>query len=849
MNQFTSQYRSSLAKQLLSSFGLSLVTVGLATLGINYLLIRSNLEKQVQQRAQSIVHGLEFATEGMIELGNTEVLRRIVQNYATLEAVEEIAIINPEEFTLAHSSSTQNNKIYRSPYPQLPAVMRQAAHTGIEKNLHVVSPDGEEFLLYILPFSSIFFETPGKRGLAIVSVDLREIQQNAIRTFFKSTLTMAVGTCVILCVMGLLIHRIILAPLNRLHQSLGESKKTGLFSLPSAMPSNEIGFLAATFDEVFRQLENHEQLEKEIKERRQAEIALGKALDIQKQREIELEQAKQELAISHDRLADYNQTLEHKVQQRTAELAKSIKEASKARKVAEQANQAKSTFLANMSHELRTPMNAIIGYSEMLHEEAEDLGQEDFIPDLQKIHSAGKHLLSLINDILDLSKIEAGRMELYLESFEIDTLLEDVVATVQPLVEKNHNKLKLIVADDLPSIFADMTKVRQSLFNLLSNASKFTENGTVTLKIKRYLAQDEDWIQFQVHDTGIGMTKNQMARLFKAFTQADASTTRKYGGTGLGLTITQRFCQMMGGDIYVESEVNHGTTFTIKLPVQVQKATPVESATDSEEQTIPMMTYRNTILVIDDDPTVHDLMARFLTKEKFRVITASSGEEGIRLAKSLEPDAITLDVMMPDLDGWAVLAALKADVQTSHIPVIMITMVDNQNLGYALGAADYIMKPISKNNLKEVLGKYNSQAAFNKILIVEDDADTREILRRQLEDYSGIVLEAENGRQALDIIAQETPELIISDLMMPEMDGFELFNQLRQNQNWSSIPIIVLTSKELTLIEREKLQGRVKQVFRKGGSQRTILLQELHKLLLRAIKRKLSRHIEKSVEE
>ncbi|MEO1006849.1 MAG: response regulator, partial [Cyanobacteria bacterium J06638_38] len=372
-----------------------------------------------------------------------------------------------------------------------------------------------------------------------------------------------------------------------------------------------------------------------------------------------------------------------------------------------------------------------------------------------------------------------------------------------------------------PLIFADLTKVRQSLFNLLSNASKFTENGIVTLKIKRYLAQGEDWIQFQVHDTGIGMTKDQIARLFKAFTQADASTTRKYGGTGLGLTITQRFCQMMGGDIYVESEVNHGTTFTIKLPVQVQKATPVESATDSDEQAVPAITYRNTILVIDDDPTVHDLMARFLTKEKFRVITASSGEEGIRLAKSLEPDAITLDVMMPDLDGWAVLAALKADVQTSHIPVIMITMVDNQNLGYALGAADYIMKPISKNNLREVLGKYNSQAAFNKILIVEDDADTREILRRQLEDYSGIVLEAENGRQALDIIAQETPELIISDLMMPEMDGFELFNQLRQNQNWSSIPIIVLTSKELTLIEREKLQGRVKQVFHKGGSQRT----------------------------
>ncbi len=842
-------YKRNLSRQLLSGFGLSLITVGLTTLGLNYFLIRSNLEKEVQQRAQSIVRGLEFATEGLIELGNTGLLRRIVQNYATLETVEEIAIINPDELILAHSSSTQNDKPYHSPYLEIQSEMKKAALTGIESNIQVINQDGEEFLLYILPFSSILFENPGKRGLAIVSIDLKQIEQEATQTFLTSTVTMAVGTGVILCVMGLLIHRSILAPLNRLHKSLEKSKKTGFFSLPSSMPNNEIGFLAATFDDVFRQLENHEQLEIEITERRQAEIALEKALDVQKQREIELEQAKQELAISHDRLADYNQTLEQKVQQRTAELAQSIEEASEARKVAEQANQAKSMFLANMSHELRTPMNAIIGYSEMLLEEFEDLGQEEFIPDLQKIHGAGKHLLSLINDILDLSKIEAGRMELYLETFEINTLIKDVVATVQPLIEKNQNVLKLNISDELKTIHADITKVSQILLNLLSNASKFTKNGTITLSLNPYTLEDKDWINFQVSDTGIGMTQEQIDKLFQAFTQADASTTRKYGGTGLGLTIAQKFCQMMGGDIYVESKVNQGTTFTIKLPIHVQKITKIEPITNSYNQPVPGETNnKSTILVIDDDPTVHDLVKRFLTKQKFQVHTASSAAEGISLAKSIELDAITLDVMMPDLDGWSVLTALKADSRTAQIPVIMMTMVDNQNLGYALGAADYILKPISKNNLRAVLNKYHSESTSNKILIVEDDPDTRELLRRQLENYNWEVFEAEHGRQALDILSNNLPGIIISDLMMPEMDGFELVHELRQHQKWSSIPVIVLTAKELTSIERDKLQGTVNKIFQKGGYERTVLLQEVHNLLSEAINRKNNHKIVESAE-
>jgi CheY-like chemotaxis protein len=513
-----------------------------------------------------------------------------------------------------------------------------------------------------------------------------------------------------------------------------------------------------------------------------------------------------------------------------------MEEAQKARAEAENANQSKSQFLANMSHELRTPMNAIIGYSEMLMEEAEDLEQEAFIPDLQKIHGAGKHLLSLINDILDLSKIEAGRMELYLENFEIGTLVNDVVATINPLVAKNGNNLTINCAENLGIMHADLTKVRQSLFNLLSNASKFTENGTITLTVSRQNIDERDWIQFQVSDTGIGMTPEQMGRLFQAFTQADASTTRKYGGTGLGLAITKKFCQMMGGDIMVESLSGKGSTFTVQLPVEVEKLTKVE--TPEQPQGDSPSDKQSTILVIDDDPTIHDLMKRFLTKQGFQVRTANSGLEGLRLAKELQPEAITLDVMMPGMDGWAVLAALKADPETAHIPAIVMTIVDDQNLGYALGAADYILKPINRNQLMSVLQKYGASQSPNSILVVEDDPINREMLRRQLEKDNWQVIAVENGREALEAIATHPPRLIISDLMMPEMDGFELVHELRQSPRWRSIPVIVLTAKELTETDRQKLYGHVEKIFQKGSYQRQALLAEVHDLLAEAIARR-----------
>ena len=513
---------------------------------------------------------------------------------------------------------------------------------------------------------------------------------------------------------------------------------------------------------------------------------------------------------------------------------------------AETANRAKSQFLANMSHELRTPLNAIIGYSEMLQEEAEDLEPEDFIPDLQKIHKAGKHLLGLINDILDLSKIEAGRMEVYLESFDIAGITEDVVTTIHPLVEKNGNILNVQCANDIGSMQADLTKVRQSLFNLLSNACKFTKQGTITLTVSREGAREDmgtlselsksslntqDWITFRVTDSGIGMTTEQMSKLFEAFTQADASTTRQYGGTGLGLAITKKLCQMMGGDVIVESEVGKGSTFTIQLPAKVSdpKTQPTQLLPLKSEL---LQVGAKTVLVIDDDPTVHDLMQRFLTKEGFQVASALNGEEGLALAKKLQPDAITLDVMMPSMDGWAVLSALKVDPELADIPVIMLTIVDNKNMGYALGASDYLTKPINRDRLSAILKKHKCDRSSFPILLVEDDAATREMMRRMLEKEGCTVMEAENGCIALERMADNQPELILLDLMMPEMDGFTFVNELQQNESWRSIPVVVLTAKDITPEDRQRLNGCVENILQKGLYTREQLLEQVRQLVL-----------------
>ena len=508
--------------------------------------------------------------------------------------------------------------------------------------------------------------------------------------------------------------------------------------------------------------------------------------------------------------------------------------AEEARVAAEQASRTKSAFLANMSHELRTPMNAIIGYSEMLMEEVEEMEPDEARADLGKIHAAGKHLLSLINDVLDLSKIEAGRMTLHLEDFEVATLVKEVVGTIQPLVAKNGNQLSVSVAPGCGTMRADLTKTRQTLLNLLSNASKFTEKGLVELAV----SSDERLVRFEVRDTGIGMTPDQLGRLFEAFVQADSSTTRKYGGTGLGLAISRRFCRMMGGDVLVRSEPGKGSIFTVELPRVVEpvaeaaspgRAGPSASIADASGSAA-QVAGRARILVIDDDPDARELVRRNLAREGFEVRAASNGAAGIELARAWRPDVILLDVMMPGRDGWAVLAELKADSALASIPVIMSTMLENRELSFAMGAADYMRKPIDWERLEAMLRRHAPEGA-RPVLVVEDDDSSREMLVRMVEKAGLRARAAKDGKEALEIVAVERPQLVLLDLMMPNVDGFDFVERLRANELGADIPVLVVTAKSPTSEDLERLNGKVEEILRKGSFRQDELVARIRALV------------------
>ena len=487
-------------------------------------------------------------------------------------------------------------------------------------------------------------------------------------------------------------------------------------------------------------------------------------------------------AAGPDELGDMSRSLAV-FRENAREIRSAREQAEKSRAEAEAASRTKSAFLANMSHELRTPLNAIIGYSEILVEDATDRGDKTSIADLEKIQGAGKHLLGLINDILDLSKIEAGRMDVYLEQVFLSRLVDEVKTIVDPMIKKNDNRLVIDCPVDIGSLRTDVTKLKQSLINLLSNAAKFTKQGDVTLKISRETSEDgQPWVKIAISDSGIGMTEEQVGRLFQAFTQADSSTTRNFGGTGLGLTITKHFCTMLGGKIDVRQHARQG------FDIHSEPAgSAVQAGRDGgRRHRLPVSDaspHSISVLVVDDDPVVHDVLSSTLSKEGYRLMHARDGHQALEIMRKTPPDIVTLDVMMPKVDGWSVLGIMKSDPALEHIPVIMLTIVDDRNLGFSLGASEFMTKPIDRNKLIGLLRKFAPSGDGTVVLIVDDDPDVRGVVRSAIEGVGLQTAEVNNGRVALDWLKQNPmPSLVLLDLMMPEVDGFEFLERIRSDE-------------------------------------------------------------------
>ncbi|MDA0692654.1 MAG: response regulator [Nitrospinae bacterium] len=574
-----------------------------------------------------------------------------------------------------------------------------------------------------------------------------------------------------------------------------------------------------------------------------------------------------EAASLHKLISDQNKNLEEIVQKRTQSLEEQTHELKQevayrrlaeeslvvAKEEAERAARAKSDFIANISHEFRTPLNAILGYCEILQYETKKFNRPDIIEDLKSIEVSGRHLLVLFNDILDFSKIQAGKMDLNLEDFKVLSLVEDVMSTIRPLARKNRNTISVTSQGNVRTMFSDSGRVRQVLLNLLGNACKFTEDGSVSLKVSSETMDQTEWLTFSVSDTGIGISQKMITQLFKEFTQAENSTARKYGGTGLGLAISRRLCQMLGGDITVKSEPGKGTVFIAKLPADatesgngtgVIEASPSEamtsleaeefqkpSASQQEDAALSSGKNNETLLAINNDPAECDLIRRFMEMEGFRVYTALNASEGLRLAHEVHPDVISLDVLMSEIEGWMVLSQLKEDPRLAPIPVVMLSVEDEKEKAIELGASDLLTKPIEWDQFLEVVKRQmKPRSIVSPILVVEDDATNRGALCRVLRREGLVVLEAVDGNAAMSLTETETPGLIILDLILPEFNGFDVLSEISKNDNWKHIPIIVITAKELSNEELKRLKKEVDCIFQKGDYSRNDLLKEIHTL-------------------
>jgi signal transduction histidine kinase/DNA-binding response OmpR family regulator len=481
------------------------------------------------------------------------------------------------------------------------------------------------------------------------------------------------------------------------------------------------------------------------------------------------------------------------------------------RRAAEHASAVKSAFLASMSHELRTPLNAVIGYSQMLQEEAEANNRATDFQDLQKIESAGKHLLELINSILEMSKIEAGKVEIHAAIFHVPELLGEVIELVRPTAAKNGNSLAIALAPGVNLMYSDVVKIRQCLLNLLSNACKFTQNGSITLRVERVIEGQRPFLRFDVIDSGPGIGTDELSRLFEPFHQLISTPIRGKGqGTGLGLAITRRLTRMLGGDTLVQSELGAGSTFTLSVP---------EEFTPGGLQAAPVLRQsgRPTVLVIDDDIAVHGLVKRLFDRYPVDVAVARNGEEGIRMARVLNPRVITLDVVMEGADGWEILKRLKSDAQLSSIPVILLSILDNHGDPRGFLAEEVFTKPVDVDRLSGAILRHAASGRAQSALIVDDSQEARCHLRKQLQNLGWTIHEAADGAEALEKCAAVHPGVVVLDLLMPNVDGFEFLSRLRATESGRDTPVLVVTAMEVDTAQRQRLKQQAAAVVSKGS--------------------------------
>jgi len=551
------------------------------------------------------------------------------------------------------------------------------------------------------------------------------------------------------------------------------------------------------------------------------ERLLINAVAVQLGRIIEHKQAERELQEKNEQLDAQNEELQAQTEELVAQQQELVEKTSEV----EKANQLKSEFLASMSHELRTPLNAVIGFSELLLDGVPGEINDEQRECLSDILDSGQHLLNLINDVLDLSKVEAGKMELKIENLNLRDVIDDVVQIVKPMVDKNKHKIGISIEERLPQVRADKSRLRQVLLNLLSNATKFTPPGG---ELRIDVSREGDWCQASVVDNGIGIKKEDQKRIFEVFTQVETLPGGKKEGTGLGLALTRQFVETMGGRIWVESEYRKGSRFTLTLPLVRQAEPYLEKVFPKKKP--PLKPGQKQVLVVDDDPKARNLLRLWLKEEGYAVTEAPNAGEGIKKAEELLPEVIVLDILMPEKDGWHVLKALKSKPKTRDIPVVISSVVEEKELAFSLGAVDYFVKPINKKRFLKRIAELGI-VRREKVLVVDDNPKDVRLVASILEAESIGVLCAYGGEEGVRMAKENKPALIVLDILMPDLNGFEVIERLYEDEKTRNIPIVVLTVKELTEEEFEMLSRRTKAVVMKAGFKREDFLSEVRKVV------------------